>query len=343
MTPTRTLDPAPDAVIDPSSGEPRFGSYTGAVKRVDLGPVTGSALRRVVRRKRWVYCAIASEDVFVALAIVRLGYAATCFAYALDARAMKMIATRSVMAPPTLVRVGDSMHPAGGGRAEIASFRFPGTQAQVSRGADGAYAIEARFRGFTLEARLDASHAPPPITAIAPVGDSERRYVNTTEKRALLSATGELTVDGHRRAFRGALAGYDYTHGLLARRTLWRWAFAMGRATTGERVAFNLVQGFVGEPECAAWVDGALYPLAEGRFAFDRDHPLSPWRVTTADGALDMAFAPAGMHAEDKDLGLLVSRFVQPCGAYRGTMQVGGKRLTLERALGVTEDQFVVW
>ena len=164
-----------------------------------------------------------------------------------------------------------------------------------------------------------------------------------TEKRALLDVTGELVVNGRHVALGGALGGFDYTHGLLARRTAWRWAYALGRAKSGERVAFNLVQGFVGEPECAAWVDGALFPLREGRFAFDCERPLSEWRVSTADGALDLVFTPGAMHSEDKDLGVIASQLVQPVGTYRGTLRVGGKLLTLDRVLGVTEDQSVLW
>jgi hypothetical protein len=181
------------------------------------------------------------------------------------------------------------------------------------------------------------------MTAIAPVGPSRDGLVNVTEKRALLPVSGELTVRGRRRRLDGALGGYDYTHGLLARRTMWRWAYALGRAKSGERVGFNLVQGFVGEPECTAWVDGEVFPMREGRFAFDRDEPLSEWRVSTADGAVDLRFKPGGMHSEQKNLGLVASRFVQPAGAYSGTLRVGAKELVLDGVLGVTEDQDVLW
>ena len=43
---------------------------------------------------------------------------------------------------------------------------------------------------------------------------------------------------------------YDYTSGILQRRTAWRWAFAMGRDTSGAPIAMNLVEGFMGEPAC---------------------------------------------------------------------------------------------
>ena len=339
MTGMRILTSAPDAVIDPSSGAPRFGSYSGAVRSVDLASMARGRLHRIAREKRWMYVAIASENTFVAMAIVRLGYAATCFAYALDARAMRMIATRSVVAPATSARVSDRTSD-----GSIARFDFGSTHARIERPRDNsAYDIAAHFSDFELRARIDTARAPPAITAIAPIGTDRARLANVTEKRALLAATGDLVVAGQRYPLDGALAGYDYTHGLLARRTIWRWAFALGHAKTGERVGFNLVQGFVGEPECAAWVDGELFPLTEGRFAFDRDRPLAEWRVSTADGAVDLKFAPAGMHSEDKNLGLIASKFVQPCGLYSGTLRVGGKELVLERVLGVTEDQDVLW
>ena len=333
----RTLEPAPDAVVD-DRGRPRFGSYSGRLPSVDLSTVAG-VLRRVKREKRWVYVGIASEDTYVALLIARLGYAANVFAYALDATSMRMMGTRSFLAPPTSCQVAS-----GSGADAVATFRFRGSHASVKRGdARGALVVDAELAGFSLHATLDATDAPPAITAIAPVGPSDKVLVNTTEKRTLLVANGELTVDGKRRPLVDALAGYDYTNGILARRTTWRWAFGLGRAKTGERVGFNLVQGFVGEPECALWVDGELLPLAEGRFAFDADNPLTEWRVSTADGALDLRFAPGGMHSEAKNLGLVASRFVQPAGAFRGTIRAGSRTLEIERMLGVTEDQDVLW
>ncbi|HEY2509752.1 MAG TPA: DUF2804 family protein, partial [Polyangiaceae bacterium] len=308
----RVFSPAPDAVLDPASGRPRFGSYVGAVPRIDLGEL--SALNRIARQKRWVYVAVAAEDAFVALAIVRFGYAATVFGYALDAGTMRMLGTRSHIAPPSACSVGDGM-----GEGVLASYAFAGNAARVERSpGTTSYAVAADLGSFKLHARFEADQAPPAITAIAPIGSGRDGLVNTTEKRALLSVTGELEVDGRRRPLAGALGGYDYTHGLLARRTAWRWAFGLGRAKTGERVGFNLVQGFVGEPECAAWVDGEVFPLREGRFAFDPENPLSEWRVSTTDGAADLKFLPGGMHAEQKNLGVVASRFVQPVGVYSG-------------------------
>jgi hypothetical protein len=248
-----------------------------------------------------------------------------------------MRVTRSAIGPTFACEVGDT-----GGEGAFARFHLGRTRVSIERAAGSSqYVVEAGFRDFEVRAVVDAAAAPPALTAIAPIPGGR---VNTTEKRALLAATGEAMIEGRRSSLDGALAGTDYTNGLLARHTAWRWAFLLGYAKSGERVGMNLVQGFVGEPECAAWVDGEVYPLAEGRFAFDRGRPLDPWRVSTADGGVDLRFEPGGMHAESTNLGVVRTSFVQPAGIYTGTIKVdGGRVLTIDRVLGVSEDQDVLW
>ena len=333
----RILGEAPSSVVDPATGLPRFGSYKGALPRVDLDAVTGGTLARIARRKRWIYVMIASDDLLVALAVVRLGYASNAFAHVFDRRTMRMRAARSAIGLPLGCEVGDT-----GGEGAFARFRSGRTRASIVRAASSSsYVIEASFRDFELRAVVESSGAPPPLTAIASIPGGR---VNTTEKRALMEATGELTIDGQRFALDDALAGTDYTHGLLARHTAWRWAFLLGRAKSGERVGMNLVQGFVGEPECAVWIDGEVHPVAEGRFAFDRKSPLDEWRISTADGGVDLRFTPGGMHAERTNLGVVQTNFVQPAGVYSGRIRFdGGRELTLDRVLGVAEDQDVMW
>jgi hypothetical protein len=208
-------------------------------------------------------------------------------------------------------------------------------------GAEPRYAVHVETRGFALNASLDASAAPPAIGAIAAVAPGR---VDATEKRALLVASGELRVRGRAVPLDGALAGYDFTSGMLARRTRWRWGFALGRSTAGQPVGLNLVEGFVGEGECAAWIGDELVPLAEGRFSFDRARPAEPWSVGTADGAASLTMTPGAVHAERRELVVVASRFVQPCGAWSGVLRVPGRApIEIARALGVTEDQDVTW
>ncbi len=332
----RTLGPAPDSVVDPVTRTLRAGAYRGGVRAVDLTSL-GGPLRRIARHKKWLYVGIATEEVYVGFAVVRLGYVANGFLFVYDARARRMLADHGVLTTPLHCDVGDAA--AEGCRAR---FRAPRVAIDVTRApGSSAYVIDAKVRDVTLSARMDTIGAPEAITAIASMPGG--RGI-ATEKRPLLSVTGEVRVAGDRRSLDGALGGYDYTNGHLERRTKWRWAFALGRAKTGERVAFNVVDGSVAAPECALWVDGDLFPLGEGRFDFDPARPLEPWRLRTADDVLDLSFSPGGAHVERTNFGIVASRFVQPAGGYSGTVHVpGGRALTLDGVLGVTEDQDILW
>jgi hypothetical protein len=332
----RPLAPPPPAVADPITCAPHIGSFLGGLPPVDFAPLAPRALDRVLRQKRWIYFAIATDEALIALAVVRLGYLANAFAFVFDRAAHRMIAHRTALAPPFAIRVGDDP-------AHLdASARLLGGRIRIERPRlTSAFLVQAELGEISLFARLDAASAPPAISVIAPVPGGG---LAATEKRTLLAARGAALVSGRRIPLEGALAGYDYSNGLLPRRTVWRWGFALGRARSGERVALNLVEGMTGEAECALWIDGALLPLAEGRFSFDPAQPLAPWHVRTADGAVDLRFTPGGMHADHTNVGLVRARFIQPAGVYAGTVRTpDGRVLELDGILGVTEDQDVLW
>lgn len=330
-----TLAELPDRFLDPRTGLPAWGSYRGAFRRIEIGGLARDRFERFATEKRWFYGSIVQEPYVLGFAIVDLGYAASAFAFAYeDGRGV--LVDQSALGLPRVCRVRQK-----GDRRIDARFVHPiGSMRAVARDGDPAIEIAIRTRELDVQATLDARGAPPALTAIAPI---PRGVVCATEKRAAMKVRGAALIRGHRIELDGALGGYDYTHGLLARRTRWNWAYLMGRAVTGETVGLNLVQGFVGEPECAVWIDAKLHALSEGRFEYEREEPSRPWRVRTDDGAVELLFDPGGMHREERDLRLIRSRFVQPIGRFRGTIRAANRTYELESALGVVEDQDVVW
>lgn len=343
----RTLEPPPARVTSPD-GAPAAGSYRGPLPPVDLAPLGGGRAFRVLHEKRWIWTAIATEELFFACAVVRLGYASNAFVVAFDparrgARG-ELLFERSTLLPGPLAAVDNARGPAARFRSPVLSIALEpkGDDLSLTLRAPGLGAAGAR-----LDATLRGAGAPPPISAIAALDGGSiapgprGRLANTTEKRVLLDVEGTATFSGVRHSLRGGLGGLDLTAGYLARETRWRWSFGMGRAASGERVAWNLVQGFVGEPECALWVDGELAPLPEATIR-DGASAAAPWTVRAGD-ALDLSFEPRGMRAEDRDLGLVRSRFVQPCGVYSGVVRHRGRELVLARVFGVAEIQDVLW
>jgi len=326
----RNLARPPARLFDP--GGPRFGSYKGGLPELDLGPTGRGGLWNYTHKKRWTWGAVADEHVIAAGAIVHLGYASTALAYALDRRTGRLLFDRSVMAPPNAARFDD-----GGSGKRSATFRTRGVGMSIGDHsvtldfADGAHPFHVGARARS------GSVSPPAIGAVVPIDGG---YANATEKR-LVDSDGEVVAQGMRFVLKDPLVALDHSAGFLARQTTWRWALGLGRTSSGARVGFNVVQGFVGEPECAAWVGDTLVPLGEGRFT--HGDPRSPWRVETTCGALEVLFHPAAVHREDNDLGLVRSRFVQPVGTFEGTLKVGGETVSLSRIPGVTEHQDVLW
>ena len=347
----RTLSPAPPAFIDPATRAPALGSYAGPLPPIDLG---GALAVRALRRKKWVYVALSSEEVWVALAVVRMGYATNAFAFVFDRASRRMLVDRTVLGPPRASEVADDPHAPGvvarfgAGRTSIALERRPAAGggagraseggATAARGGPGVLELRARFADLDIDVSIDEAAAPPAISAIAELGPS---LASATEKRALAPVRGSLVAHGRRVSLDGALGGYDYTHGLMPRHTRWRWAFAMGRAAGGAPVAFNVVKGFVGEAECAAFTSGGVFPLAEPRFDFDAGRPEAPWRV--AGEGIDLTFDVGAVHAQRTNLVLVRSRFLQPAGTFRGTIRIDGRDVVLEGVPGVVEDQDVLW
>jgi hypothetical protein len=201
--------------------------------------------------------------------------------------------------------------------------------------------VHVEARGLSLTASLDTRGAPPAIGAVAQVAPGR---FDATEKRALLTVRGALRTGDRTTSLDDALAGYDFTSGLLARHTRWRWAFALGHLEGGEAFALNLVEGFVGAAECAVWVGRELFGVGEGRFAFNRARPSDLWRVRSDDGMAELTLVPVAVHAEERELGLVSSRFIQPCGVWAGRLDLPGRNpCAIQRALGVTESQDVTW
>ena len=347
------LPEVPPRVAD-ATGAPRFGTYAGELASATLSELSGhwqlDRPTRLLRHKKWHYQLVATPEVLAAYAVVDVGYASNAFLVAVDLSTGRPLVDEGFVGPPRsrLVHVTDA--PASGLEAR---FRLPGLELATARPAPGhRYHLQARARGVPLlrpgvqlDAELLATGAAPALTVISPVADEG--LVNVTQKRGGLVAMGRLRVGDRTFVLDGGVGGVDYTQGYLARRTAWRWAMGAGRLEDGAPVGFNLVEGFNDAREdCnenAAWVDGALYPLARAHFRWNDCDLLDRWTVETEDGALKLQFRPLWVHREERNLGLVKSRFAQPVGLFDGTLTVGGRTHSLRNIGGVTEDQDTLW
>lgn len=345
------LQMVPNALVD-AAGAPQFGTYRGELPAVDY-----EALRPPwqplwwqwpARRKRWNYGIAVTDEVLVCQAVIEGGYFGQSFIYAVDLFEERAVAQVKLTGlPRAQARVND--RPAMGHRS---TFSAPGASLAIERPPTGeAYrwktdisAVHHREPGgLAMDAEVAVDGAGPALTVISPVDDG---LVNMTQKWAGLDLSGDLRVGSRSYRLDRGLAALDYTQGLLARRTCWRWALALGRLYDGRSVGINLVAGFNDGTdranENALWIGDRLVPLGRAHFDFDREHPERLWSIHTDCGRLELWFWPYHIYRDVRRWKIIDSWFIQPAGRFEGRLTLDGT--THELSLyGVTEDQDVRW
>ncbi len=323
-------------------GRPATGCYAGLLPVFDWHGLAGefhrSALWRRFHHKRWQYVALGHEELFVGVAIVHLGWASAAFAYAFDRGARRLLADVSRTGLPGWgARVAEGL-----GAGSVSSFGGPGLRIRFAATGPQRYQLTVASRRLKVEAQLDGSAAAPLLLAIGPIGRGG--CAHGTQKSSALAVSGSVRAGepGRERVvdLADACASLDYSNGLLARRTAWKWASAHSPS-----LGFNLQQGYFGEHENVLWLDGQLIKLGAARFEYDRARPLASWRISTDDGLVSLNFVPEGLRAEDKQLGVAASHYVQPVGHFSGWVKAAADapERPVNRLLGVTEDHRSTW
>lgn len=330
------LPPAPATLLD-EAGLPHFGQFAGSIASLDWSglaqPYRRSAWWQRLHHKRWQYVALATEQIFCGVAIVDVGWTNTAFAYVFDRQQRRLLGSFSQDGLPGLT--AHLNHCPADGAASY--FRLLGNSIRFWHDAQQqCYQLIVDAGGCQIQAQLLPATAAPSLLAIGTVADS----VHATCKSAGMPLRGEVRVGQHSFSLDQGCGSYDYSNGFLERETSWRWASAHDAA-----IGFNLQSGYFGDQENALWLDGQLIPLARADFEYDAAQPMRPWHITTADGLLDLHFHPEGMRAENKNLLIAASRYVQPIGTFEGWVRASPEAAPrrISQLAGVTEDHFSRW
>lgn len=313
----------PSTLVD-AEGRASQGRFRGGLPRMSLEGLKG---RSPFREKRWDYALIVHPELMVAAAIVDLKFASKAFAYVFERRTGRLVYERAWLGAPWATRFEDEGPGKRSGR-----FRSGDTELFL---ADRAIRISSG--GLAVDVALH----PVDVSALGAVAEVGPGRLCATEKRLAL-VQGEAKLAGQRFFLDGAYAGLDHSLGFAPRRTAWRWAFGLGKRD-GAPFGVNLVEGFIGEAECAAWVRDTMVPLGEGVFEYDLAAPEKPWRIKTACGAFSASFLPGGIYADKTNLGVIKSHFLQPVGEFTGKLSSGGETFSFDALGGVVEHQDVLW
>ena len=364
--------PTPTRIVEPD-GTVHVGWFDQPFETANLqdspiirrlpGPL-GRLLHRGARRlrlKQWHYTSIATEQSFIATAILNAGYLGVAFVYVVD-RTTGVVHEYGTMTPlgrgitiaPNSVDGCTSIRSSNFGtiRCDNSSANQQRTLFIDLKPHKGSPALKAQF---TID---DNGQHPEPMVVVDKL--AARRWLYT-HKCYGLEAQGSIQLGEKTETIAkgDALAGVDWNRGFRLYETFWNWAAATGRDTKGRTVGFTMTarkpkHGNDPEAEfstengdandCALWLDGQRVKLRRVRFDYDTSNILGEWRITDADGFVDLRFQPVGERIDDTNFGVIVSKFHQPYGVFRGTLTDGqGETYTLENVYGVTEEHFARW
>lgn len=169
-----------------------------------------------------------------------------------------------------------------------------------------------------------------PLITILPVSENRPLYTH----KMVCPASGWLKVGDRRVTLdkESALVMVDVQKTFYPFSTEWRWATFAGHDGDGNQLALNLVRNMIPEPhnENCLWVNGEINFLGEADFDFDPGNVTAPWRVSTRDGKVDILLTPQNERAGKINLGLIMSDYHAPFGAYSGTVKdAKGRAYTL--------------
>ena len=291
---------------------------------------------RRYRLKEWHYVSFTTEEWYVAVGLVQLGYIGNLFCYAVD-RIQKRCAVEYVSLSP----LGRALSLAPSSVRGTTSWKS--RAATVSIAANDGWAVDLdiplgaeRLRG---RAHIESRDS---LAMLHRLGPQRVAYTHTA---AGWPASGYLELGPRPIRLDGALAASDWTRSQASRVTEWKWASLSGLLHDGTAIGLNLSADVYDDAkghsvENALRIDGKVRPLSGVRFEMPSDPKTKRWVIRSLDtDEVDVEFEPLGAREEHRNFGLVRTDFVQPYGRFAG--RVCGHDIT--GCFGVVEAHVSVW
>lgn len=325
MTDRQVMDATDRLVEDGRRRWGRLDARPAVVNPLDAASSMPRALRRL-RLKQWVGWTLVHPEVWSSMIIQDAHYLASSESYVYDA------ATGALNEYAATAR---------GGSANLPATLYGSRMQFGRRGLRIGYDLqhESGWHRIRIEApasgdgpalsgdlELDGTSATAPLSVSSPLPGGAM-YTH----KLVLPASGLLQVGD--RAYRfdpnRDLAILDEHHTFLPYRTRWVWGTFAQRTPDGI-VGANFARRPTApgsEEESCLWLPGPDGPRAEPlddiTFTPQSAGPLARWRITSADGRLDVTFEPNGRKAVKHQMVAASIDYFQLYGTYTGT--VGGR------------------
>ncbi len=303
-----------------------------------------SFLQRIME-KRWCYVGVFHPDIIFGCAVIHLGYIASAFIFGFDREQNQM--TEHTFVFPPMGQARYDRNPEKG----ICSYRSLAGHLRMSHGLPAdTTRINAAFRlpGKKLEANLEMrmpKQGLSPMHFLMPMENDRRAF---TTKAAGFDANGTILLNQKRIDLDSpdTFAVLDWTNGFYPRQTFWNWACGAGMGQDNTRIGFNFSAGVYtsGLLENIVWINGVPEKIGAVDFIYDPTDPQKSWQVNSRDNKVKLVFHPEGIRSANDNFGIVKSRFIQPCGAYSGSIRIpGSPEIKFSNIGGVAEEHFAKW
>ncbi len=296
------------------------------------------------RLKRWDYYAVTTPTHFFSFTLGDIGYLGQVFAYVIEF-ATKRVHEETLTIPlskgiwlPRNSTEGNSFFD--NGKVSMRFQALPGERKITVNwpGFDGA--------GLNAEIRLALAEEHESTVIVIPM-PNRRFYYN--RKINCMPASGWVEHLGQRYTLEAqtCLGNLDWGRGIWEYNSFWVWASASGFLADRRTIGLNLGFGF-GDTSAATEntliVNGKVHKLGAVDFRYNRPNYSAPWRMTSADGRLDLTFTPFLERLARTDFILLSSEVHQMFGRYNGTAVLdNGEKITINDLTGFAEEHHARW
>ena len=298
-----------------------------------------------MRTKRWDYYGVTTPDMFFSVTLSHVGYLGLPFIYAIDLNSGEM------WEDTLLIPFGKGI--------DLARNSTEGTCTFDNGRVRVVFAVEGQQRklrvdwptfnhgeGISCDLSLLCTPAHESLVIVIPIG-SKRLYYN--RKINCMPASGWIQRGGCRREIQPdkALGNLDWGRGVWEYKGFWVWASSSGFLPDGRTLGLNMGYGFgdtSAATENAIVLDGRIHKLEQVEFAYDSRAFMSPWKMRSLDGRLDLVFEPFKERVAKSDLLVLSSEVHQMFGRYSGTLRTDeGEILRVENQIGWAEEHHAKW
>ncbi len=296
-----------------------------------------------LRKKKWNYWCIMSEDCLFSATISNIDYVGMVFVYFLDYKTKKFI-EKTIMTPfGSGCSMPDGVHD---------TVCFKNTQIEIAllhTGAETHLIVRSDdFGGEKLHADILVHYDEGYETLNVVIPWNKRTFQFTSKHEGML-ASGTIEVGA--RTYNLATETYgclDFGRGIWPYKVRWNWANISGQSN-GRRIGVNLGGQWTdntGMNENAVVVDGKLSKISVDMiFEYDKNNLMMPWKIKDAErNWVDLVMTPFYERVAKSNLGIIVSEVHQMIGRFSGRIKTAdGSFIEIDNLLGTIEDHFGKW